>query len=319
MKATKADGERIGKPVDLSVEFLGTTLKNPIVVASGPFGYFPAEARRLYRLGEAGALVLKGTSVSPWPGNPPPRLVETPAGLLNSIGLENKGVEWLKRDCLPELRAEGLRVIVNVVGTTSREYREVAEALGDQDILALELNVSCPNVEMDVEFGEDPVALRGLLEEVRRGSRHPLIVKLTPNVGFRRIADLAKAAEDGGAAAISLINTLKGLAVDVEKRRPILGAVFGGLSGPAIKPVALAMVWRAAGAVAIPVIGMGGVTSGRDALEFLMAGARAVGVGTAPLSNPSAIPDMVREMREILDRLGAKRVEEVIGVARGES
>ena len=300
---------------DLSVEVAGIRLKNPVMTASGTFGY-GREYSGCVDLNALGAVVVKGTSLHPWPGNPPPRVVETPAGMLNAIGLENPGVDCLIRDHLPWLRNFDVPVIINVAGKTVAEYAEVARRLdGEPGVAGLELNVSCPNVkEGGLAFGTDPLMIQEVTRAVRRVTRLPLIVKLSPNV--TSITEMARAAEDAGADALSLINALLGMAIDIRKRRPVLGNVVGGLSGPAVKPVALRMVWQVAEATRLPIVGLGGIMTAEDALEFIMAGATAVAVGTASFVNPGATAEVVDGLRRFLIENGIRRVHDLMGAAR---
>jgi dihydroorotate dehydrogenase (NAD+) catalytic subunit len=274
---------------DLRVALCGLAFNNPVFTASGTFS--ARESGRFYDFTRLGAVTVKGLSARPWPGNPAPRIAESPCGMLNAIGLENPGADRFIADELPFLRASigaaGTRVIANVAGHSADEYCEAAEKLDGADVDMLELNISCPNIRAGgLAFGADPRAAAELTRAVRRLVKKPLVVKLTPNV--TDIAEVAKAVEAAGADALSLINTLVAMRIDVNRRAPLLANVTGGLSGPAVKPVALAMVYRAARAVGIPVIGMGGIMNGEDAAEFLMAGASAVAVGTAALLDPAA-------------------------------
>lgn len=277
-------------------------LKNPVVTAAGPFGY-GREAAAFYDLGELGAVTVKGLSLEPWPGNPPPRAAETPAGMLNSIGLQNPGVDHFLAHDLPWLRRFEVPVIANVVGKTVEEYVEVARRLDSGGVDALELNVSCPNVKAGcLEFGSDPAVAAELVRAVRRVTRRPLLVKLSPDVPD--LPGLAVAVLDAGADALSLINTVRGAAIDVESERPLLATVTGGLSGPAIRPVAVRCIWQVYERLRAPILGMGGVTSGRDAAELMLAGASAVAVGTAALVDPRAPVRVLRELEQILAAKG---------------
>lgn len=300
--------------VDLSVVVAGIRMKNPVMTASGTFGY-GREYADLVDLRALGAIVVKGTSLEPWTGNPPPRTVETASGMLNSIGLENPGVEHLIREDLPWLRAFGTPVIVNVVGRTAAEYAEVARRLdGAPGVCALEVNISCPNVEEGgLTFGADPESAAAVVTGMRRATGLPLIVKLTPNV--TDVTALARRVVEAGADAVSLVNTLVGMAIDPEAARPVLARGTGGLSGPAIKPVALALVYRVAATVTVPVVGMGGIRSGLDAVEFLMAGASAVAVGTATFVEPRAALRVAAEIDAFLDGHGRRHVGELVGLA----
>jgi dihydroorotate dehydrogenase (NAD+) catalytic subunit len=299
-------------PVDLSVTLAGIRLKNPVLAASGTFGY-GVEFAELVELNRLGGIVVKGLSVEPLDGLPAPRLVETPAGMLNAVGLQNIGVARFIEEKLPELRRCDTAIIANVFGTTTEEYVEVIEQLNRAEgVAAYELNVSSPNARRGgMQFGTDPELLREVVTAAKRAARRPLIVKLSPNVGD--IAQFARIAAESGADALTLINTLLGMAIDLETRRSRLGNPTGGLSGPAIKPVALRMVWQAARAVSIPVIGVGGISSGTDALEFMVAGARAVEVGTANFVEPSAPLRIVDEIGTYCAANKIARVETLVG------
>ena len=279
--------EKEKREPDLKVKLGPLHLKNPVLLASGTCGY-GKELQDLVDLKRLGAIVVKGISLEPRMGNPPPRIHETPCGLLNAIGLENVGFEAFKNEKLPWLREHKLRTIVNILGNSVAEYQKMAEGLsGLEGVDAIEVNISCPNVkEGGVAFGTDPRAANEVTRAVKRACDLPVIVKLSPNV--TDICEIARAVEDAGADCVSLINTILGMAIDIERRRPVLGNVFGGLSGPAIRPIAVRMVWQVARTVKIPVIGIGGISNFRDALEFLMAGASAVQVGTATLVDPGA-------------------------------
>ncbi len=272
---------------DTRVRIKDLELGNPVILASGTCGYGP-ELADLLDLESLGAIVVKGISLEPREGNPPPRLAETPCGLLNAIGLENIGVEEFISKRLPWLRERNIRTIVNILGNTAEEYEALAIRLNQcNGIHALEVNISCPNVkEGGVAFGTDPVQAADVTRKVVSAGDLPVVVKLSPNV--TDICTVARAVEDAGASGLSLINTILGMAIDIRRKRPVLGNVFGGLSGPAIKPVALRMVWQVARCVDIPVIGIGGITSAADALEFFMAGACAVQIGTATLVDPGS-------------------------------
>lgn len=293
---------------DLSIQIAGVEMKNPVMTASGTFGS-GREYGEYVDLNRLGAVVVKGIASTPWKGNSAPRVAETYGGMLNSVGLQNPGVRAFMEKDIPFLRRYDTKIIVNVCGKTLEEYCDVVERLQDADIDLLELNISCPNVkEGGVSFGTDPHMVELVTREVKRYARQPLIVKLTPNV--TDIVTIAKAAEAGGADGISLINTLLGMAIDIHRRKPILANIVGGLSGPAIKPVALRMVYQVAKAVKLPIIGMGGIMNAEDALEFMMAGATAVAVGTANFINPRATIDILegiegylRESKEELEAL----------------
>ncbi|TSA13080.1 MAG: dihydroorotate dehydrogenase [Deltaproteobacteria bacterium] len=297
---------------DLSVRIGLLRLQNPVLTASGTFGY-GQEYAGLVDLNRLGGIIVKGLSLQPRPGNMPPRTVETPCGLLNAIGLQNVGVENFIADKLPFLRNLSIPVIVNILGQDIKEYRKLAERLSSvEGIAALEVNISCPNVKAGgVVFGTDYKAAARVTRAVRAAAELPIIVKLSPNV--TDIVNIARAVEEAGADAVSLINTLTGMAIDVETRRPKLHNVTGGLSGPAIKPVALRMVWQVAGAVKIPVIGCGGIMTAADALEFLIAGACAVQVGTANFVNPRATMEIISGIEEYLVRHNFKDVKSLVG------
>ena len=297
---------------DLSVDLGFLKLRNPVLTASGTFGY-GLEFEPFLDLEALGGLVVKGLYYGPREGNPPPRLVETPSGLINAIGLQGIGVEAFAEKILPRLARLKTAVIVNVCGETEEEYVRVVEFLGRlEGIDAFELNISCPNVRQGGACPAlAPGTTRDLVRTVKQASRLPLIVKLSPNV--TSIAEIAAAAEEGGADALSLVNTFLAMAVDIETRRPKLRNVFGGLSGPAIRPIALRMVYQAASRVRIPVIGLGGIMTGADALEFLIAGAKAVEVGTANFIDPDAAVRIVREIEEYCERRGVSRIEDVSG------
>ena len=303
---------------DLKVKLGPLSLKNPVMTASGTFGY-GSEYEELYPVEKLGAVVVKG--IAPWPshGNATPRVAEVTAGMLNAIGLQGPGVEaFLKgKDYLPRLKKTSATVIVNIWGKTPEDYALVAERLNEEKnaIAALEINVSCPNVkEGGLAFGTDPKTMAGVVAAVRKATTIPLITKLSPNVP--RIADFAKAAQDAGSDILSLINTLPAMAIDVETRRPKLGNVTGGMSGPAIKPVAIKLVYEAAKAVSIPVIGMGGIMNGLDAVEFLLAGASAVAVGTAIFADPRAPLRIIDEINDYLNSHKIKSVRDIIGQVR---
>jgi len=298
--------------VNLNTIVGSLALKNPLILASGTCGYGDA-FQDFFSLEKIGAVVTKGISLKPRDGNPLPRLCETSAGLLNSIGLENIGLEKFVSEKLPLLRQQKACVIVNIFGEREEEYIELSYLLSKQEgIQALEMNLSCPNVRKGgLEFGRDPETVKAITSSVKANSAIPVWVKLSASRADP--AELAKAAEDGGADAVVIMNTLRAMSIDIEKKKPALGAVFGGLSGPAIKPVALAAVYETVKAVKIPVIGCGGISSGRDALEFLLAGARAVEVGTAVLVNPLAPMEILKEMDNYLSGLGIKSLDEWIG------
>jgi dihydroorotate dehydrogenase (NAD+) catalytic subunit len=298
--------------VDLSTEFAGIRLKNPVMTASGTFGY-GEEFSRLIDLNELGGLVVKGLSVEPMRGAEPPRLHETASGMLNAIGLQNVGVDRFLAEKLPQLKSYDTCIFANVFGRTIEEYVSVVETLNTADGLAgYEINISCPNVKKGgILYGSDPDATHEVVKAIKQVSRRPVIVKLSPNV--TDIGIMARAAEDAGADALSLINTLLGMSVDVETRMPRLGNLTGGLSGPAVKPVALRMVYQVVHAVNIPVIGIGGIRTAEDALEFLMVGARAVEIGTANFLDPAASIKIIHGLAAFCRRKGIERLTSLIG------
>jgi len=301
----------IGAP-RLAVRIGRIELKNPVTVASGTFG-FGQEMADFYDLSRLGAIVVKGTSLEPWPGNDYPRTVETPSGMLNAIGLQNDGVDSFIKEKLPFLRRYDVPVIVNVVGRTIGEYAEVASRLDGVDgVAGLEINVSCPNIkEGCLAFGANPSGTAEVVRAVRKRTGLTLITKLSPSVGD--IVEIARAAVDAGSDALSLINTLLGTAIDPWTRTFRLANRTGGLSGPAIKPVALRMVWEVAQAVDVPIIGMGGIMNALDAVEFLLAGANAVAVGTANFVNPRAAVEIIDGIAEYLAKMGIADVNEIVG------
>ena len=306
--------ESTGK-LRMEVSIGSLRLKNPIMTASGTFGYGGEYAGYL-DLTCLGALIVKGLSLEPRAGNPPPRIMETTGGMLNAIGLENVGVRAFIAEKLPFLRDFDVPVIANILGETVEEYQEVAALLdGAEGVCGLELNISCPNVRKGgVAFGADPVLAAEVTRKVKEASSLPLIVKLTPNVAD--IALIAESVEDAGADALSLINTITGMSVDTERRMPHLKNITGGLSGPAIKPIALRMVWQTVKRVSIPVIGIGGIATASDVLEFLIVGARAVQVGTANFVNPGAITDILAGMEDYLEKHQIADVNDLIGTLK---
>ena len=291
-------------------------MKNPVATASGTAGYGEILAE-LYDPGDLGAIVTKGLSLKPRVGNPPPRIAETPCGMLNAIGLENIGLEAFIEGKLPLLIETQATVVVNFFGDTEDEYVLLAERLSELNgVQGLEMNISCPNVKRGgIEFGTEPKAVESLVAKVRKGTSLPLWVKLSPNVAD--ISEIARAAENGGADALTLINTLKGMAVDLKTRKPALASVTGGLSGPAIKPVALSMVYDARRAVKVPIIGVGGIMSANDALEFIIAGACAVQVGTAALIEPMIHLEVIRGIKKYLEQNRIKDINDLTGSMKG--
>ena len=300
--------------INMSVDIAGVTLKNPVMTASGTFGS-GEEYSEFVDLSRLGAVVTKGVANVPWPGNPTPRIAETYGGMINAIGLQNPGMEvFCKRD-LPFLRKYDTKIVVNVCGKTTEDYCEVVERLADEDVDLLEINISCPNVkEGGIAFGQDPRAVEAMTKELKKRAKQPIIMKLSPNV--TDITQMAKAAEAGGADALSLINTLTGMKIDVNRRCFAVANKTGGLSGPAVKPVAVRMVYQVANAVHVPVIGMGGITNTEDALEFLLAGATAVSVGTANFFNPTATVEIAQGIEEYLRKNNFTDIHQIIGAVK---
>lgn len=296
---------------DLSVNICGTEFKNPIIPASGVFGY-GREYEELFPLSELGGIATKGTTITRRNGNPSPRIAETPSGMLNSVGLQNPGIDYFIETELPNLLTKDTVIIANIAGSTVEECVTIAEKLDKTDVHMIELNISCPNVKQGgAAFGTSCASAENITAEVRKATKKPLIVKLSPNV--TSIADIAKSVESAGADAVSLINTLLGMRIDINTQRPILRNNVGGLSGSAVFPIAVRMVWQTANAVKIPVIGMGGVSSGKDAIELMMAGASAVQVGAAIFTDPYAPVRIIDEMNQWLDSKNIKSVSEIIG------
>jgi len=297
---------------DLSVNFAGIRLKNPVLTASGTFGY-GEEYAEFVDLNRLGGVIVKGISLKPISGNPPPRIWETPSGMLNAIGLENPGVDVFLRDKLPFLRKFDTAVIVNMFGYSLDDYVSVAEKLDNaKGVHGIEVNISCPNVKAGgMAFGTDLKATFELLSAIRKATRLPLIAKLSPNV--TDVTAFAKAAHDAGCDGLSLINTLLGMAIDIRCRKPRLANNTGGLSGPAIRPVAVRMVWQVARTVPLPIIGMGGIVTGEDAVEFILAGASAIAVGTANFVNPRATLDVLDGIRDYMTEQGVGRMEDLVG------
>lgn len=296
--------------MDMSVDICGVKLKNPVSVASGTFGS-GMEYDEFFDISRLGAVTTKGVANVPWPGNPTPRIAETASGMMNAIGLQNPGIDtFIERD-LEFLKSKDTAVIVNVCGHSEAEYLEVVERLGDEKrVDLLEINVSCPNVkEGGIAFGVEPGALNHITSEIKKKAVQPVIMKLSPNV--TNIAEMAKAAVDGGADALSLINTLTGMKIDIEKRAFAIANTTGGLSGPAIKPVALRMVYQVCHAVDVPVIGMGGISTPEDAIEFIMAGATAVAVGTANFSDPYTTLKVISGIEDFMKRKGIDNLSEI--------
>ena len=297
--------------VNLAVNLGGLAMKNPVTTASGTFAA-GMEYSDFVDVSALGAVTTKGVSLNGWEGNASPRIAEVPSGMLNSIGLQNPGVAHLKSEELPWLREQGATSIVNVSGHSFDEYVQVIEALEDASVDAYEVNISCPNVDAGgMTLGTHVPSVEKVVSLCREATSRPLIVKLTPNV--TDITEIARAAEASGADAISLINTLLGMAIDVKRRRPVLARVVGGFSGPAVKPVALRMVWQCSKAVSVPILGMGGVTTGTDAVEFMLAGATAVAVGTANFMNPQATVDVIDGIIDYCEEQGVNDVNDLIG------
>ena len=297
-----------------SVNLAGVELKNPVMTASGTFGS-GAEYSEFVDLKELGAVVTKGVANVPWPGNPTPRIAEVYGGMLNAIGLQNPGIDVFCERDIPFLKQFDTKIVVNVCGRTTEDYCEVVERLADEPVDMLEINISCPNVkEGGIAFGQDPKAVEAITREVKAHARQPIIMKLSPNV--TDITVMARAAEAGGADAISLINTLTGMKIDIHKRAFALANRTGGLSGPAVKPVAVRMVYQTAQAVNIPIIGMGGITNADDALEFILAGATAVSVGTANFANPYAAKEVAEGIENYMRRYQVEDIRDLIGAVR---
>ncbi|HIX59036.1 MAG TPA: dihydroorotate dehydrogenase [Candidatus Blautia gallistercoris] len=300
--------------MNTKVTLAGVELKNPVMTASGTFGS-GEEYSEFVDLNQLGAVVTKGVANVPWPGNPTPRVAETYGGMLNAIGLQNPGMEvFCQRDLL-FLRQFDTKIIVNVCGKTTEDYCEVVERLQDEPADLLEINISCPNVkEGGIAFGQDPKAVEAITSELKKRAKQPIIMKLSPNV--TDITEMARAAEAGGADVLSLINTLTGMKIDVHRRTFALANKTGGMSGPAVKPVAVRMVYQVAQAVKLPIIGMGGIQNAEDALEFLLAGATAVSVGTANFFNPYATVEVVRGIEDYMRQYGVEDIQSLIGAVQ---
>ena len=297
--------------MNTKINFAGIEMKNPVTVASGTFGY-GREFNDFFDLSKLGGIITKGTSLKPRSGNRPPRVCETASGMLNSIGLQNPGVEYFAQNDLPFLRKFDTAIIVNACGSSIEEYVELCKILNTLDIDGVELNLSCPNVKAGcLAFGNTYEGVKEVTSQVRRVLDKPLIVKLTPNV--TNIAEIAKAVEDVGADGVSLINTLLGMKIDIHKRRPVLANNTGGLSGPAIKPVAVRMVYQVAQAVNIPVLGMGGIVNGEDAIEFMLAGAQAVSIGAGNFISPTTSIDTITGIEEYMKKYNIQDINEIVG------
>ena len=300
--------------IKTAVTLAGVELKNPVMTASGTFGS-GAEYSEFIDLNKLGAVVTKGVANVPWPGNPTPRVAETASGMLNAIGLQNPGIDVFCERDIPFLKKYDTKIIVNVCGKSTEDYCEVVERLGNEPVDLLEINVSCPNVkEGGIAFGQDPKALEAITKEVKKYAKQPIIMKLSPNV--TDITEMAKAAEAGGADILSLINTLTGMKIDIYKKTFALANKTGGMSGPAVKPVAVRMVYQAAQAVKLPIIGMGGISTAEDALEFILAGASAVSVGTANFFNPYAAEEVVRGIEDYMKSQKTEDICQLIGAVK---
>lgn len=300
--------------MNMKVNLAGVELKNPVMTASGTFGS-GAEYGEMVDLNGLGAVVTKGVANVPWPGNPTPRIAETYGGMINAIGLQNPGIDVFAKRDIPFLKKYDTKIIVNVCGRTTEDYVEVVERLGDEPVDMLEINISCPNVkEGGIAFGQDPKAVEAITREVKKHAKQPVIMKLSPNV--TDITVMAKAAEAGGADVLSLINTLTGMKIDINRRTFAVANKTGGLSGPAVKPVAVRMVYQAANAVKIPIIGMGGIMNAEDALEFILAGATAVSVGTANFHNPYATAEVVSGIESYMKKYNVEDINDLVGAVR---
>ena len=300
--------------MNTKVNLAGVELKNPVMTASGTFGS-GAEYGEMVDLNRLGAVVTKGVANIPWPGNPTPRIAETYGGMINAIGLQNPGYEVFAKRDIPYLKQFDTKIIVNVCGKTTEDYIDVVEKLSDEPVDMLEINISCPNVkEGGIAFGQDPQAVEAITREVKKYAKQPVIMKLSPNV--TDITVMARAAEAGGADVLSLINTLTGMKIDIHKRTFAVANRTGGLSGPAIKPVAVRMVYQAANAVKLPIIGMGGIMNADDAIEFILAGATAVSVGTANFHNPYATVEIVKGIEDYMAKYHVEDISELVGAVR---
>lgn len=294
--------------LDLHVSIAGIALENPITTASGTFS--ARESGAFYDINELGAVITKGVAMEPWEGNPTPRIAETYGGMLNSVGLQNPGVEAFLREELPYLKSFQPKIIANVVGRTSEEYCQVVERLSDSDVDLLEVNISCPNIkEGGISFGANPKMAAEITKAIRSKTKKPFLMKLTPNV--TDITEIAKAVESEGADGISMINTLLGMKIDIHRKKPVLWNKMGGFSGPAIKPVAVRMVYQVRRTVGIPIIGLGGIMTGEDVVEFLMAGADAVSIGTAALVDPTAPIRIKQELIEFMEQNGYQNLQQI--------
>ena len=302
--------------MNTKINFAGIEMKNPVTVAAGTFGY-GREYSNFFDLGKLGAIITKGTSLKPKSGNKPPRVYETPSGMLNSVGLQNPGVEFFASNDLPFLRKFDTKIIVNACGSSVEEYVELCKILNTLDIDGVELNLSCPNVkEGCMAFGNTYEDVKKVTSEVRKVLDKPLIVKLTPNV--TDIASIAKGAEDGGADAVSLINTFLAMKIDINTRKPVLANVTGGLSGPAIRPIAVRMVYEVSKAVNIPIMGLGGIMSGEDAIEFMLAGATAISIGVGNFVDPYTSLKTIEGIENYMKKYNIENVTDIVGVVNGD-
>lgn len=300
--------------MNMKVNLAGVELNNPVMTASGTFGS-GAEYGEMVDLNRLGAVVTKGVANIPWPGNPTPRIAETYGGMINAVGLQNPGIDLFVERDIPFLKKYDTKIIVNVCGKSTEDYIEVVERLADQPVDLLEINISCPNVkEGGIAFGQDPKCAEAITREVKKHAKQPVIMKLSPNV--TSIKDMALAVEAGGADVISLINTLTGMKIDINRRTFAVANKTGGLSGPAIKPVAVRMVYEAASVVKVPIIGMGGIMTADDAIEFILAGATAVSVGTANFYNPYATVEIVDGIQAYMEKYGVQDIKELVGAVR---
>lgn len=299
---------------NMSINLAGVEFKNPVMEASGTFGS-GMEYSEFVDLNKLGAVVTKGVANHPWPGNPTPRIAEVYGGMLNAIGLQNPGIDTFCQRDIPFLKQYDTKIIVNVCGKTTEDYIEVVERLAEEPVDMLEINISCPNVkEGGIAFGQNPAAVEAITKEVKKYAKQPVIMKLSPNV--TDITEMARAAEAGGADVLSLINTITGMKIDIERQCFALANKTGGMSGPAVKPVAVRMVYQVANAVKVPIIGMGGIVTAEDAMEFILAGASAVSIGTANFMNPRATLDCIDGIRAYMERHGVENIQELIGLVK---
>ena len=300
--------------MNMSVNIAGVEWKNPVTVASGTFGS-GAEYSEFTDLNKLGAVTTKGVANVPWPGNPTPRVAEVYDGMLNAVGLQNPGIEWFCKRDIPFLKQYDTKIIVNVCGHSTEEYVEVVKRLADEPVDMLEINISCPNVkEGGIAFGQDPKAVEAITREMKKYAKQPVIMKLSPNV--TDITEMARAAEAGGADAVSLINTITGMKIDVNRRKFVLANKTGGMSGPAIHPVAVRMVYQTAQAIKIPIIGMGGIMTAEDAIEMILAGATAISVGTANFVNPKTTMEIVDGIKKYMEKYHVNDIKELVGAVQ---